>query len=378
MKERYAALLPYLGHRFDLDYIFGELIGELNTGHTYVNYGDFKKVTRVDTGLLGVEFKTDEKAGRYIIDKIYAGENWNENTRSPLTEQGIAVKEGDYLISLNGYDVTTQDNPYRFLENTVGKKIEITVNATPTKTGARTYLVKPIKQEYDLRTLDWVNTRRQMVDKLSGGRIGYIFVPNTAVEGNRELFKGAYSYSDKEAFIIDDRYNQGGWSPVKMIEKLAQNPVSYWHHRGLELEPEPLFTLDGPKAMLINYYSSSGGDNFPYWFKKLNLGKLIGTRTWGGLVGYGWLPSLLDGGSFAVPMSGIVSTEGEFTVEGVGIYPDEGFEVYDRPDAVAKDQDPSIEAAVKYLLEELKKNPTKKVKNPPEPNRSRWFKEEKK
>jgi len=378
MNERYAALLPYLGHRFDLDYIFGELVGELNTGHTYVNYGDFKKVPRLDTGLLGVEFKTDEKAGRYIIAKIYAGENWNESTRSPLTEQGIDVKEGDYLISLNGYDVTTQDNPYRFLENTAGKKIEITVNAVPAKTGARTYLVKPIKQEFDLRTLDWVNTRRQMVDKLSGGRIGYIFVPNTAVEGNRELFKGVYSYSDKDAFIIDDRYNQGGWSPVKMIEKLAQNPVSYWHHRGLELEPEPLFTLDGPKVMLINYYSSSGGDNFPYWFKKLNLGKLIGTRTWGGLVGYGWLPSLLDGGSFAVPMSGIVSTEGQFAVEGVGIFPDEGFEVYDRPDLVAKGQDPSIEVAVKYLLEELKKNPTKKVPNPPDPDRSRWYKEEKK
>lgn len=212
-----------------------------------------------------------------------------------------------------------------------------------------------------------------MVDRLSNGRIAYIHVPNTAVAGNRELFKGIYAYNDKEAFIIDDRYNGGGWTPGKMIEKLAQRPISYWHRRDLKLRQEPTYALNGPMVMLINHYSSSGGDNFPFWFRKRNLGKLIGTRTWGGLVGYGWSPGLVDGPSFAVPMSGIVGTDGEFIVEGVGVYPDEGFEVYDRPEVVATGKDPSIEVAVKYLLEQLKKKPGKKMTNPKDPDRSKWY-----
>lgn len=272
--------------------------------------------------------------------------------------------------------MTTKENLYQVMENTTGKLISITVNDKPTAEGAKTYWVKPIRSEQQLRYLDWVNSRRSLVDKLSGGRIAYIHVPNTAVEGNRELFKGVYAYNDKDAFIIDDRYNGGGWTPVKMIEKLSQRAVSYWHRRGLELRQEPTFALSGPMVMLINHYSSSGGDNFPYWFRKQGLGKLIGTRTWGGLVGYSWSPALVDGPSFAVPMSGIVGTDGEYIVEGVGVYPDEGFEVYDRPEAVIKGKDPTIEAAVKYLLEELKKNPPKKVKDPKDPIRSKWFEKE--
>jgi tricorn protease len=377
MKERYAELIPYISHRADLDYIFGELIGELNAGHTYVHWGEFrKKVKRIDTGLLGVELKADKKSGRYIIEKIYEGENWFEDTRSPLTEQGIDVKEGDYLISLNGYNVTIKDNPYRFLENTIGKKIEIKVNSKPDETGAKTYQFKPTKSEYELKILDWVNSRRRMIDKLSGGKIGYIFVPNTAVEGNRELFKGLYAYNDKEAFIIDDRYNGGGWSPGKMIEKIAGERISYWRRRGLDLRSEPTFALEGPKVMLINHFSSSGGDNFPYWFKKRNLGPLIGTRTWGGLIGYGWSPGLIDGPSFAVPMSGIVGTDGEYIIEGIGVYPDEGFEVYDRPEEVAKGKDPCVEAAVKYLMEQLAKKPRKIIVNPQDPVRSKWHEKE--
>ena len=298
------------------------------------------------------------------------------STRSPLTEYGVNVKEGDYLISLNGYNVTTKDNPYRFLENTAGQKIEITVNSKPGKEGARTYWIKTIKSEYSLRTMDLIKARRAYVDKLSGGKIGYIFVPNTAVEGNRELFKGLYAYNDKQAFIIDDRYNQGGWSPGKMIEKLAANPVSYWQRRGLELRPEPFFTLNGPKVMLINSMSSSGGDNFPFWFRERNLGILIGTRTWGGLIGYGFSPGLVDGPSFAVPMTGITNTDGELIVEGVGVYPDEGYEVYDIPEKIAKGEDPSIEVAVKYLLDQLEKNPPKKPVKRPEPDRSKWFEKE--
>ncbi|MEN8152654.1 MAG: PDZ domain-containing protein [Acidobacteriota bacterium] len=376
MRKKYAELLPYVSHRADLDYIFGELVGELNVGHTYVNWGDFEKVKRIESGLLGAELTADKKSGFYLISKIYKGENWNERTRSPLTEPGINIKEGFYLLKINDVKITTEDNPYRLLENTYGKKIKLTVNTKSSLEGSKDFWIKPLRSETDLMYFDNVESRRKLVDKLSNGRIGYIHVPNTAVEGNRELFKGLYAFNDKEAVIIDERYNGGGWSPIKMIEKLSNKAAMYWKARDLKLRPHPDFTFEGPIAMLINHYSSSGGDDFPYWFKKKRLGKLIGTRTWGGLVGYGWSPGLVDGPSFAVPMSAIVNTEGEYVVEGVGVYPDEGFEVYDRPEEIAKGNDPSIEKAVKYLLEELKKIPKKKVKSPKDPDRSKWFEKE--
>lgn len=372
MKEKYGQLVPYLGHRADLDYIFGELIGELNVGHCYVNWGDFPRVKRVEGGLLGAKLKADQKSSRYIITKIYKGENWNESTRSPLTEQGIEIKEGDYLLSLNGYEVTTVDNPYKFLENTSGKKIPIVVNSKPIKEGAREYWIKPIKSELSLFYLDWVNSRRKMVDKLSMGRIGYIHVPNTSIQGNRELFKGMYAYKDKEALIIDERYNGGGFIPDVMVELLSRTILNYWGRRGLKLMPTPGVAHQGPKVMLINHYSSSGGDAFPYYFKKKNLGLLIGTRTWGGLVGISGNPGLADGGYMTVPTFGCIDTEGKWAVEGIGVSPD--IEVYDRPELVNKGHDPSLEKAVEVLMEELKKKPPKKVKRPKEPDRSQWRK----
>jgi tricorn protease len=375
MKQKYQALVPYIGHRADLDFIFGELVGELNAGHTYVNWGDFARVPRVDTGLLGAELQADEKAGRYQIKKIYRSENWNDATRSPLTEVGIEVHEGDYIISLNGSDLPLSENPYRLLENTAGQRIELTVNAKPVPEGARTYWIKPVKSELALMALDWVESRRQLVDKLSGGRIGYVYVPDTADDGHREFYKGIIAQTDKEAWIIDDRYNGGGYDPAKMVDMLSRHITSYWHSRGVRLQRDPAFALDGPKVMLINHYSSSGGDNFPFLFQQRKLGLLIGTRTWGGLVGYAWSPSLVDGPSFAVPMNGITDKDGKWAVEGVGIYPDQ--EVYDRPEESANGNDPSIEAAVKYLLDQLKQHPAPKIPdNPPEPDRSGWFEKE--
>jgi tricorn protease len=378
MKKKYKALLPYVGHRADLDYILGELVAELNVGHAYVSYGDFKKVKRMDTGLLGAKLEADEKADRYKIVKIYTGENWNERTRSPLTRQGINVKEGDYIIRLNGHEVFTKDNPYQFLENTVGKKITITVNSTPTAKGARTSWIKPVKSELQLFYLDWVDSRRKMVDRLSNGRIGYIHAPDTAEAGSRELFKGIYAYSNKDAFIIDERYNQGGMIPEKMVDKLAQRAAFYYYRRDLDLVNIPTFTLDGPMVMLINYNAGSGGDCFPFLFRKYKLGKIIGTTTWGGVVGIVLSPGLVDGSSLAVPGGAFYSLEGEFSIEGVGVKPDEGFEVYDRPEEIAKGNDPTIEKAVKYLLEQLEKNPPKKPKEPVLPDRSGWHEKLKK
>ncbi|NMC38553.1 MAG: acetyl-CoA synthetase, partial [Bacteroidales bacterium] len=280
MKQRYSVLLPYVGHRADLDYILNEIVAESNTGHSYVDWGDFQRVKRIENGLLGAELTPDESAGRYRITRIYSGENWNPERRSPLTEQGVDVKEGDYLIAIDGKEITTSDNPYAFLENKAGKTIEIKVNSKPVSSGARTSVLKPVTSELELMYFNWVNERRAMVDRLSGGKIGYIHVPNTSFEGNRELFHGMYTYFDKEALIIDDRYNGGGFIPDRMADLLNRHTLVYWHQNGLMPGKSPAVAHDGPKVMLINGYSSSGGDAFPYFFRKLGLGKLIGTRTW--------------------------------------------------------------------------------------------------
>ena len=373
MKERYSALLPYVGHRADLDYILNEIVSESNTGHSYVDWGDFEKVKRIDNGLLGAELTADEAAGRYKITRIYKGENWDPARRSPLTEQGVDVKEGDYLISIDGKDVTTGVNPWFYLENKAGKIVEIAVNSKPSAEGSRTSLIKPVSSELELLYFNWVNERRAMVDKLSGGRIGYIHVPNTSTSGNRELFHGMYTYFNKEALIIDERYNGGGFIPDRMADLLDRHTLVYWHQNGLQPGKSPAIAHDGPKAMLINGYSSSGGDAFPYFFKKMGLGKLIGTRTWGGLVGISGNARLIDGGYISVPRFGIFDNDEGWIIEGVGVYPD--IEVVERPEQMAKGIDSCIEKAVEVLLQELKEKPVKKVTVPAPPDRSKWREE---
>ncbi len=375
VRERYFKMAKEVPHRFDLDYVLGEIVGEINAGHCYINWGDFERVKRIDTGLMGVELEPDYKAGYYKIKKIYKGESWSKSLKSPLLEPGINVKEGDYLICLNNHRVRVGTNPYVFLENRVGKITCIGVNSIPEKKGMRKYWFKPIKSELKLFYHNWVEERRRLVDKLSKGRIGYIHVPDTSIEGNEELFKGMYSYFNKEALIIDDRYNGGGFIPVIMTELLARKTQNYWARRGLKLFAEPLIAHNGPKVMLINHYSSSGGDAFPYYFRKNKLGILIGTRTWGGLIGISGNPRFVDGGGMYVPTFGFVDTEGNWNVEGRGVKPD--VEIYDRPDEVARGKDPSIEYAVKYLLKQLRKNPIKKIKKPASPDRSVWIEKKK-
>ncbi len=371
LKQRYGELLPFVGSRFDLDYILNEIVSESNAGHAYVDWGDIKRVKRVNTGLLGAELELDAAANRYRIMKIYKGENWNESRRSPLTGQGVNVKEGDYLISINGKEITGKDNPYFFLENMVGIPVEIAVNSNPETSGAQTYTIKPIESEIELKHFNWVEERRAMVDKLSGGRIGYIYVPNTSFDGNRELYRGMYTYHDKEALIIDDRYNGGGFIPDRMADLLDRKTLTYWHRNGMLPNKAPGIAHDGPKVMLINGYSSSGGDAFPYFFKKMGLGKLIGTRTWGGLVGISGNARMVDGGYISVPRFGIYDENSEWIIEGIGVYPD--IEVVDRPEQLAKGIDPGIEKAVEELLKELEANPVKKVQTPKSPDRSGWI-----
>ncbi|MFN3554677.1 MAG: PDZ domain-containing protein [Bacteroidales bacterium] len=368
---KYAELLPFVNHRFDLDYIFGEIIAETNTGHAYVDYGDFERVERVETGLLGARLQADAQSNRFRITKIYQGESWNESRRSPLAVQGVDVRQGDYIIAIEGQNVTTADNPYRFLENRVNIATRITVSDRADGRNPRTYTIHPISSELELKYHDWVEARRKMVDELSGGRIGYIHVPNTAVDGNRELHRGMYAYHDKDALIIDDRFNGGGFIPDRMVELLSRTTHAHWHRHGLEPMRTPGIAHDGPKVMLINQYSSSGGDAFPYFFRQKNLGTIIGTRTWGGLVGMTGNARLSDGGYIGVPRFGIYNQEGEWIIEGIGVYPD--IEVYDEPHLVAAGKDPSLEKAVEVLLRKLQENPPRPWIVPADPDRSRWI-----
>ena len=353
MKKRYGALVPFVAHRADLDFIFGEMIGELESGHTYVASGDEPKIPRVLGGMLGCELSAE--AGRYRISKIFPGENWDDGWRSPLTEPGVNVKEGSFLLAIDGQDLVAADNPYRLLEGKAAQPVVLTISDKPSKEGARTVTVRPISSEANLRYLDWVKSRMALADKLSGGKVGYIHLPDTAVSGNRMLQKLFYSQSEKPALVIDDRYNGGGFIPDRMIEYFARRPLGYWARRDIASLRTPGFAHDGPKAMLINGYSSSGGDALPYFFRLMKLGPIIGTRTWGGLIGLSGNPTLVDGGQIQVPSFRIYDAERRWVVENEGVAPD--IEVVDLPERIIAGGDPSLEKAVELLLKELEKNP---------------------
>ncbi len=360
IRQKYGQLVPYVADRNDLDYVLGEIAGELNAGHTYVGPSPDTNTKRVDNGLLGAEIVPADSY--YKVQHIFPGENWHEQYRSPLTEPGVRVGEGDYILAVDGVSTKGVDNFYRLLENKANRVVTLLVNSKPDTNGARSERVRPVKKETNLRYLDWVESRRRYVEKASNGRIGYMHLPNTGAEGNRELVKSFYPQADKEALIIDDRYNGGGFIPDRMIEMLDRPVLNYWVRRNVEPQSTPAYAHVGPKVMLINGYSSSGGDALPYYFRKRKLGTIIGTRTWGGLIGISGNPSLMDGGNISAPQFRFMDTEGMWAVEGEGVSPD--IEVIDRPELIAAGQDPSLEAAVKLLLEQLEKNPVKKMTTP--------------
>jgi tricorn protease len=363
--QKYAALLPSVAHRSELDYLINEMAGELNSGHIYVDRGDEPTVERKPGGFLGAEIVADA-SGYFRIDKIYPGQNWSEPFRSPLTEAGVKVAAGEYILAVDGVPANSVQNFYALLENKAGRVVSLLVNDKPNLSGARKIDVKTQSNEEGPRYLDWLAQRRAMVDRLSGGRIGYIHLPNTLIEGNRELFKQFPSQIAKDALIIDDRYNGGGFIPDRMIEILARKPLNYWKRRGLEPQAQPLLSHRGPKAMLINGQSSSGGDALPFYFRELKLGTLIGTRTWGGLIGVSGNPGLVDGGTITAATFRFMDKDGNWAVENEGVSPD--IEVIDAPHLIARGEDPSLQKAVEVLLAELQKHPLPEIKAPPAPS----------
>lgn len=349
--KRYEGYLDSVNHRLDLSYVLGLLIGELETGHAYVQGFGSPVPNPVNTGLLGVDY---EVSGNHVrLKKIYRGANYDESFRAPLGEPGIDAREGDYLLAIDGKPVTASVNPNSLLIGKAGRTVLVTLNSSPSEIGARTIRVRPVATENAIRYNEWVETCRATVDRLSGGKIGYMHIPNTSTDGAIALIKGFYSQVDKAAVVVDERYNGGGFIQPWFVDTLGRKMRAKVRDRNGN-DWQDAVAIEGPKAMLINGYAGSGGDFFPWMFKQSKLGPLIGGRTWGGLVGIRGGISLLDGGSVTVPEFGIYDhTTGQWIAENKGVDPD--IEVDARPDLVAQGRDPQLERAVEYLLEEIKK-----------------------
>jgi len=350
--KRYEALLPWVAHRSDLNYIIGEMIAELATSHTYVSGGEMPDRKRVGVGMLGADFAAD--GGFYRIKKIYRGENWNEDFRSPLTEPGLKVKQGDYLIAVNGVAVRAPAEPYSYFQNLAGKVVTLKINDKPSEQGAWEISVKATRDEVGVRYLDWIESNRRKVAEASGGRIGYMHVPDTSINGLIMFDKYLGAQAGMDGMIIDERYNGGGMIPDFYTEKLQRRLLAVIAPREGKDQPWPSKAIYGPKVMIVNELAGSGGDCFPWFFKRLKIGPVVGTRTWGGLIGISRGVPLLDGGSVTAPEIAFWSTDngGEWVVENYGVDPD--YVVEQRPDLEIAGHDPQLEKAIELAVQGLK------------------------
>jgi tricorn protease len=364
MKKKYAVFLPDLACRDDLNLLIQWMCSELSVGHHRItNPGDkLFQPQLIKGGLLGADYVISNN--RYKITKIYGGLNWNPNLRSPLTEPGVNVKEGEYLLAVNGKDVLGSEDLYQYFENTAGKITEITVGPDAGYEDSRIVKVVPVDNEYQLRNRDWVEGNLKKVTEATNGQVAYVYVPNTAGLGHEYFKRYFYPQADRKAIIVDERFNGGGQLADYYINLLRNPYQAYWNMRyGKDLK-SPSASIQGPKVMLINESAGSGGDMLPWMFRKFQVGTLVGTRTWGGLVGILGFPEFLDGGGVTAPNVGIWTKDG-FVVENVGVAPD--IEVEQTPSEIIKGRDPQLEKAIQVALDELKKNPPIEPTRPPYP-----------
>ncbi|UXH76801.1 S41 family peptidase [Roseateles amylovorans] len=348
--QRYLPLLAHVQRREDLNQVLVEMIGELQVGHNRVGGGDVAQEPRVPVGLLGADFSFE--GGHYRIKKIFQGDRWNPFLKAPLAAPGLGVKEGDFLMAVNGQPVDAGHNLYQQLENTVGKPVQLTVASDAQGRGARQVQVEPIANESALRQWAWIDHNRQEVDRLSGGKIAYVYMPDTAAQGFQHFNRMFFAQVDKPGLIVDDRRNGGGQAANYVTEVLGRQYLGSWKDRDALVFDTPGGAIYGPKAMLVDQDAGSGGDFMPYAFKRTGLGPLIGKRTWGGLIGIAINPSLIDGGQLVVPYFRFFTPEGEWRIENEGVAPD--IEVDLDPVAVNAGRDVQLEAAVANVLERLK------------------------
>lgn len=367
VRERYGAMLADCASRDDLAYVIREMIAELNVGHAYYFDEGPEGAPKVTVGMPGADFELAD--GAYRIARIYRGAPWDADARGPLGEPGIDVREGDFLLAVNGAPVDPSKAPWAAFQGLADKTVTLTVSKLPRRDAtAREVVVKLAASEAPLRFRAWVEANRRYVEEKSGGRIAYVYVPDTGIDGQNELFRQFYGQVEREALIVDERWNGGGQIPTRFIELLDRPIANYWARRDGIDWPWPPDALYGPKAMLINGLAGSGGDYFPYWFKKRGVGKLIGTRTWGGLVGISGNPDLIDGAVVTVPTFAFYEPDGTWGVEGHGVDPD--LEVIDDPGKMAGGRDIQLDAAIEHLLGELERAPFRRTARPAYPDRS--------
>jgi tricorn protease len=362
--DKYAQLLPYVADRLSLTYIMGEMIGELSNSHTYVGGGDYPSFDKVNVGLLGADFVADEKSGLYRLAKIYPGENWNRNLRSPLTEPGVTVKEGDYLLAVNGRPLRVPQDPYELFINTVNQATTLTVNSKPTQEGSHNVVVRPIPDERGLHELNWIDTNRRKVDQASSGRIGYVYLPDMGESGLNAFVKQYFPQIRKEGMIFDVRYNGGGFVDQLIFERLRRVLAGMETARNWQPDTIPSNVFYGPMACVTNHYAASDGDFFSYYFKVYKLGPLIGERTWGGVRGIRGEIPLIDGGYITRPEFSLYGLDSKWLIENRGVAPD--IEVDNRPDLVRDGHDPQLEKAIELVMKEIQEHPMKLPARPPD------------
>jgi tricorn protease len=365
-ERRFEPYLPGIASRDDLTFLFEEMLSYLSVGHMFVRGGTQSPIPlpTVNVGLLGADYHVEN--GRYRFAKIYNGENWNPGVGAPLTQPGLNVHTGDYLLAVNGRQVPGDDDVYRFFENTATKQTTISVGSKPDGSDAHDVTVIPVASEFRLRNLDWIEHNRREVDRLSGGKLAYVYLPDTEYEGFTNFNRYFFAQVGKAGVILDERFNHGGQIADYVIDYLKRKPMSIIASRDGRLIVDPPLAIYGPKVMLINQFAGSGGDALPWYFRKAELGPLVGVRTWGGLVGIGGYPTLIDGGTVTAPRTAIGGLHGRWEVEGIGIPPD--VMVTQDPHAVREGHDPQLEAAVAKAMQLLRDHPIPTYRKPPYPD----------
>jgi tricorn protease len=364
----YRPWLESVRHRSDLNYLLDMMGAEIGVGHSYVRGGDLPNPDNVPVGLLGADYRIED--GRYRITKIYTGENWNPGLESPLSGPGVQVREGDYLVSVNGVEVLGSENLFRYFEGTAGRQTVIAVNDRPSLEGGRTLTVVPLASEAQLRMREWLEQNRRLVDELSDGRLAYVHLPNTGGGGYSFFNRYYFAQQDRLGVVIDQRNNGGGSAADYIADILARDLQGYFNSPVGDRKPwtQPIAGIFGPKVMIINEQAGSGGDLLPFLFRQMEIGPLVGTTTWGGLVGTWDTPPFVDGGAMIAPRGGFINLDGEWDVEGIGVAPDIPVEM--TPREVIAGRDPQLERAVREALRLLDENPVEFKPEPPPP--ARW------
>jgi tricorn protease len=365
MREMYGQLLPYVNHRADLNYLLDMMGAEIAIGHSYVRGGDMPEVPAAQGGLLGADFAIEN--GRYRVTRIYDNESWNPDLRAPLAAPGANVAVGDYILAINGVELKAPDNIYRLLDGTANRQTALTVSSTPSLAGARNVTVLPVSNEQGLRTRAWVESNRRLVEKLSGGQLAYVYLPNTGQPGYSSFNRYYFSQQDKKGVVVDERYNGGGSAADYIIDVLGRDFDGYFNNVAGDRYPftSPAAGIWGPKVMIINEMAGSGGDLMPYMFKRRKLGLLVGKRTWGGLVHTADSPTFVDGGGMIAPRGGFFSRDNKWAVENEGVGPD--VDVENWPKDVIAGHDPQLERAVSEALRLLRERPIDRAVHEPPP-----------